>query len=128
MIQTSWVGTTRGFGFINLLNKTYYPFASDTLGNVGLVLNIIKDHQGNLWFSTLGGLICYDRQHQTTRWYLRQNHWDRGNSLQVVCLYEDQGQNLWVGTGVRGLYSWTRTPNKRDTIWEHQNKFSHGRF
>lgn len=99
-----WVGTTRGFGFINLLNKTYYPFASDTLGNVGLVLNIIKDHRGNLWFSTLGGLICYDRQHQTTRWYLTDKTIkDRGNSLQVVCLYEDQGQNLWVGTGVRGL-------------------------
>jgi len=101
---TIWVGTSEGVGVLDLQTNKYTPVAHDTLRHVKQVIAMIKGFRGNIWVATLDGLLSYDPQKHTTRRYLTETGLPyQGNSRQIFPLHEDHNNNLWVGTGSRGV-------------------------
>lgn len=77
----------------------------DGLSN-NLVLNIIQDKFGQMWFATLDGLTRFDGIHYT----IYKNNEDQPSSLsdnRVTSLAEDFEGNLWIGT-YKGLNKYDR--------------------
>jgi len=84
--------------------------------------SIIKDHAGNIWFNNWDkGLFCYNPSKNQTLSYreilenslskgLVNTDWLKTTNIQnqVICLFEDSKNNIWVGTTCFGL--WCITP------------------
>jgi ligand-binding sensor domain-containing protein len=74
---------------------------------------ILEDRDGVLWLGSQGGgLFRFDRDHH--RFIQYRNESGNPNSLaedSVISLYEDSGENIWVGTGAQGpnLFSRKKT-------------------
>lgn len=69
-----------------------------------VVCDILCDSDGNLWFATIHGL---------NRWDKKTNVWQKLLvSKNVLCLFEDSSNNIWVGTYSSGAY----VLNKRGDI------------
>ena len=87
-------GQNENPNFINLsledgvpLNQTY---------------TIIQDHQGYLWMGTMYGLIRYDGRDYKIYNYDSENP-ESISFNDVVSIYEDSKDNLWIGTWGGGL-------------------------
>lgn len=65
-----------------------------------LVSDILCDSDGNLWFATNNGLNKFDQQHNRWQVFL--------NGKNVLSLFEDTQQNIWVGTYSSGLYKMSK--------------------
>ncbi len=74
--------------------------------NEGAALNLtycmIQDHKGFLWFGTMYGLVKYDGKEYS----IYKNNPENPNSISfddIISLYEDSNNNIWIGTWGGGL-------------------------
>ncbi|HPR30768.1 MAG TPA: two-component regulator propeller domain-containing protein [Prolixibacteraceae bacterium] len=102
-----WVGTVNGLNRFDgsecrIFRKEIHSAAS--IGN-NLVNQIFEDHEGRLWVVTGGGLNIYD---PITETFLHADSLMPGNipipSTQIVDLYTDGNQDLWIINQNDGLY------------------------
>ncbi|MCZ6702920.1 MAG: triple tyrosine motif-containing protein [Ignavibacteria bacterium] len=72
----------------------------------GIALNLtytmIQDHEGYIWFGTMYGLVRYDGKNYRTYKYDSENP-ESISFDDVISLYEDSKDNLWIGTWGGGL-------------------------
>lgn len=82
------------------------------------VCDILEDSDGNMWFATNNDLCL---------WNKKTNQWKRLlDSKNILTLYEDSRQNIWVGTFTSGVYvldkqgnivrNYVRHPGQTNTI------------
>ncbi len=77
----------------------------------GLILSIVQDKQGIMWFGTMDGLNKYDGYHFTVYRHEQGNPYSlAGNYIKHIA--EDDNGNLWVGTYYNGLYLFDRAAEK----------------
>ena len=62
----------------------------------------IQDHQGFMWFGTSDGLNRFDGKNFKIFRHIPKDSTSLGNNI-VRTIFEDERQNLWVGTN-RGIY------------------------
>ncbi|NOX19262.1 MAG: hypothetical protein GXO87_13395 [Chlorobi bacterium] len=87
----------------------YVPFDKGISPKV--VLCIIQDSKGFMWFGTLNGLYKYDGYNFT----VYKNEPDNPHSLSddnISSLFEDKAGNLWIGTGDGGLNRFNQRKNQ----------------
>lgn len=98
-----WVGTTNGFAQFHTRTGAYeFKGLEDGMSNA-YVYGLLEDAQHNLWLTTNGGLIYYDRNDQkfTTYTYadgLQSNEFNSG------AYYKGRSGTLYFG-GIRG-FNW----------------------
>ncbi len=72
--------------------NTYHGLSSST------IFHVMEDNRGNLWFSTIDGLICYDGQYSQT--YRKK----QGLLADMVFYtFQDSRGNIWIDYGRLGL-------------------------
>ncbi|HEX3798671.1 MAG TPA: two-component regulator propeller domain-containing protein [Verrucomicrobiae bacterium] len=84
-----WFGASPG---LILWNK------NERLMETNVIRCILEDHSGTLWVGANDGLY-YCTNGQFVNWTAQQNLSHRT----IISLYEDAENNLWIGTGGRGL-------------------------
>ena len=70
--------------------------------SLNLTYDMIQDSKGFMWFGTMYGLVKYDGENYTTYKYDPNNK----NSISfddIVSIYEDSKENIWIGTWGGGL-------------------------
>ncbi len=80
-----------------------------------VILDIIQDKQGFLWFCTEDGLNRYDGYAFET---YRKDYFD-ANSLSdndITCIAEDQHERLWIGTRNRGISIFDKSDGSFQTL------------
>lgn len=92
-----WTGTRNGY--VDVYQKDNsgdyrkvhsYFFEND-------VLSCLIDNRGNIWFGVdRKGLFCFDKKEKTFK-RVKLTDDDYKHSY-IACLYEDEKQNIWVGT------------------------------
>ena len=94
---------------------TAYSLPGEMTGNIrfehlsldeGAALNLtycmMQDHKGFLWFGTMYGLVKYDGRD----YKVYKNNPEDPNSISfddIITLYEDSDNNIWIGTWGGGL-------------------------
>jgi ligand-binding sensor domain-containing protein len=100
-----WIATDNG---LDILNPERTEFRNLQLSQVDLNANLVnctfRTRDNNLWFGTWAGLFMYDvKTHSLTQY---KNKTDDPSSLSqntVLCMYEDDAGQLWVGTNGGGI-------------------------
>ncbi len=100
-----WIGNeTHGLDRLDVKGETFshYNLPDDR------VMCLHKDRDGVLWIGTDGGGLCYlsrDGKGEITFTHFKFNPLrpDGLRHNEVLCLYEDRGKVLWIGTDGRGL-------------------------
>ena len=89
-----WIGT--GAGLSRYDGHTFHTLTTDD-GLAGDVITALRqDHEGTLWIGSRSGL---SRVHDGTVTHFRHEH-----DLNVVySIYEDDENNLWIGTATNGV-------------------------
>jgi ligand-binding sensor domain-containing protein/signal transduction histidine kinase len=78
---------------------------------LNLIFTMIQDKEGFIWFGSMYGLIRYDGENYKTYKYDPENP-ESISFDDVVSLYEDSKENLWVGTWGGGLNMLNNERNK----------------
>lgn len=76
----------------------HFEFVKEELQGVQATL---MDNQGRLWLGTQQGLFSLERDDAGTTFF---QAYHLGRQLNTISLYEDQFNNLWIGTFGEGLY------------------------
>ncbi len=108
---TLWVGTNRGLSrFVPETNSfTHYTASSDKTQQdskltPGVVHALLADSQGYLWIGTDSGLYQFEPDSETYIQFTSDpERPDSLSSNHISAIYEDNQQNLWVGTPDNGL-------------------------
>lgn len=95
----AWIGTDNGLNRydgsqLKVFNKLNSKISSNS------ITDLLIDKQGRLWIATLdGGLNQYDEERNIFKVY-KKNRLDKSSlpSNQILTLFEDSKENLWVGT------------------------------
>jgi ligand-binding sensor domain-containing protein/signal transduction histidine kinase len=108
-----WIGT-RGGGLnrFDPVSKSFVhyrhnPDDKNSLGN-DFVLSLFEDSKKNFWVGTNKGLYRFDRDNNTFTRYIDDSIITHNV---IVCMAEDAGGNLWVGTENDGLYIYDSQKN-----------------
>jgi ligand-binding sensor domain-containing protein/signal transduction histidine kinase len=112
-----WLGTSSlGLWKYNIHTQTHKQYIHEANNPHSLsddvVTSIYKDHLGNFWFGTSGGLSKYDRTHDN--FIIYKNGGNDSKSLShnsIYAIFEDSHNNLWIGTAGGGLNLFDRTTN-----------------
>ncbi|GEM_PF-623084 len=72
---------------------------------------MLQDHHGFMWFGTQEGLNLFDGYSFSVFRHDRQDSFSLSNDY-VQCLYEDEEENIWVGTLSGGLNKLDRKTQK----------------
>ena len=110
-----WFGTQDGLNRYD--GKTLKVYKKDPLRRKSLghnyILSLFKNRDGDFWIGTYTGLIFFDRQAETFKWF--DQFYKDSSALDNVRIYavnEDPDRNLWIGTFGRGLQFFDRRNNK----------------
>lgn len=107
--STLWAGTVTGS--LYRLNRQANRF--DLFDNqLGDILTLAEDSQGNLWGGNFGWLIKIDRVNK------RHEYFPTENPVRVI--HEDWHGNLWVGTEGSGLLLFDRATRKFTAFTEEE--------
>ena len=125
-----WIGTESGG--LNRYDRRYDTFShfdADTSSEIVLsgndVNSIIRDRQGYFWLGTDNGLDRLDWQHKKITHYLPYPSASNPQlSNEIMVVYEDRLENLWVGTLGGGLCLFDRGDEKF-TYYLHDEKDPH---
>lgn len=95
-----WAGTEQDFSVAcNNAGFSIVPLSEITgRGDGNRVYNMLRDTHGSLWIGGSNGIIRYDGDVATTRWYMSG---DKQNSLshnRVRDIYEDSRGDVWIAT------------------------------
>lgn len=77
------------------------------------IQNIIQDSLGFLWLATIDGLYQYDGNTFTSFEHLK--HQSELLSLNILCMYKDKHNDLWIGTS-KGLLFYNHIKGSFKTI------------
>ncbi|MEM7369528.1 MAG: two-component regulator propeller domain-containing protein [Bacteroidota bacterium] len=88
------------------------------------IMSILIDHKEQVWIGTMEGLAVIDTQGNVSRLPIRL---EDGHEPQpsITALYEDQNQNIWIGTKGSEVFQWqskTETFHKLEGI-EPSNQY-----
>ncbi|MDR2679382.1 MAG: response regulator [Tannerella sp.] len=110
-----WITSQRGIYILNPENDEYTHYYYDRTDPYGLpsssVWRISEDNQGNLWFGTYSGGICFinlDEQKKLKSF----NAMTDELSYPVVSCFEEDDDYLWIGTEGGGLNRYDKKTNK----------------
>ncbi len=97
------------FGQINDMKFEHLSLEQGIAHN--MIYDIYQDHEGFLWFGTMYGLIKYDGKSYKI---YRNDPSDPGSISfdDVLCIYEDSDEHLWIGTWGGGLNRFDRQTEK----------------
>ena len=115
--QMLWVGTDNGKLLkINLKSKEENKAFSMELiidQNLDSITDIEKDAEGNVWVSTrLNGIYILDEKKQSKiQLHPDSKHSSNINDKDIVSIFRDRSNVIWVGTWTRGLKK--LSPNSR---------------
>lgn len=102
-----WFGSYgKGVFIFDIQRHSMLPFASVGFPqHPELVMKIVRDSYNKLWVGIDGkGLIKYDPQTQMYEWiYANDNNKFSLASNATRCVYEDNQQNLWIGSYYGGI-------------------------
>jgi len=93
-----WVGTNRGLFTIDPQSRRMNAFTNHPLLKTfsgKRVNSFLEDHKGNMWFSTMTGVYCYDKSRDTLL------HFNGSNGLssnRCFSLTEDRRKNIYIAT------------------------------
>ena len=106
-------------------NVKDYVGANNILVN-GNAMDIVKDENGNLWVATKKGLYHVSLKDSAVTLYYNDPR-DK-NSIptnDLLCLYIDQRNNLWVGTADKGLLHFDPHEKTFSTVKSISNSYIH---
>jgi signal transduction histidine kinase/ligand-binding sensor domain-containing protein/CheY-like chemotaxis protein len=103
-----WIGTFNGLNLYNHRNNNFSRFIytpnENNYNQVYEIRTLVESHSGNLWMGTTKGLFRFNTStHVLTKFRFDKKNTSNNNSW-VACIYEDQKNNLWIGTNGSGLY------------------------
>lgn len=104
-----WIGSsTDGLFAVNQVNGEviHYNLAlnDETSDLSSGVISIYEDVRKTLWIGTKGGLFRFERNRgRFQRVRLNPSAWTSYTRISFYCLFEDQYDNLWLGTEGSGL-------------------------
>lgn len=104
-----WVGTYNGINRYNREtdNFTVIKKVSSSLNtdSLNIVSSIEEDYIGNLWLGTWNGLSYMKKDGQIIKTYFTQKTGNKivNNRMIRSLLYDDDNNNLWIGTDGEGL-------------------------
>ncbi|WP_239000369.1 hybrid sensor histidine kinase/response regulator transcription factor [Hyunsoonleella ulvae] len=105
-----WIGTFgQGLFKYNPTTKEFKRFYDTDSGNAissNLVRSICIDSKHNIWVGTEKGLNKID-ENEIVSTFFYDEKLQYGDD--ILCVYEDSINNLWVGTKSRGLYKYDGT-------------------
>ena len=116
-----WFGTQDGLNRYDGKNLKVYkkdPLRKESLGH-NYVLSLFKNRDGNFWVGTYTGLIFFDREAETFKWF-NEVYRDTSalDNIRVYTINEDREKNLWIGTFGKGLQFFDQ---KNKTIIQFRN-------
>jgi ligand-binding sensor domain-containing protein/signal transduction histidine kinase len=119
-----WLGTHAGLNRFDPRNEEFTIYRSESSNPVGLLSDAVwslhLDSQGMLWIGSALGLNQFDpKTEQFTAAYRpdpNDTHSLSGNTVTII--YEDQKEDLWIGTLGDGLNSFDRDTG-RFTVFRH---------
>ena len=101
-----WFGTQDGLNRYDGRTLKVYkkdPLRSGSLGH-NYVLSLFKNRDGNFWIGTYTGLILFNREAETFKWFAEVYRDSSAlDNVRIYAVNEDQERNLWVGTFGKGL-------------------------
>ena len=109
---TIWIGTfLKGLHSYNLKNQQFKHYNSKPFIENNIIYSNIRsvlvDYQDNVWLGTTRGLFKVEKNGQNVQVYaIKELVSDKSvirNVVSVLSLYEDEKQNLWIGSDGDGL-------------------------
>ncbi len=103
-----WLGLYRvGFVRFERESEKFSVYSMEPEGS-NYILGGNKDIQGNIWFTTAGGLYLWDAGKQKFHNYVYSEVEENGlTATGTSTIYQDSNHNYWVGMGFGGVnYSW----------------------
>lgn len=102
-----WVATDRGIAKYNEDSEAFLNYSND-LGNRYSLLNddvfsLMQDNTGLIWIGTYEGISLFDPRNNITHYKKRPSEKQSLNSNVIHGIYEDDSENLWVGTRSNGI-------------------------
>ncbi|RWY53779.1 sensor histidine kinase [Mucilaginibacter gilvus] len=85
--------------------KTISKKHFDIADKVDIVVDILPDNYGRIWFTTSNsGLLCYNKATGKMDMFRRDNARQKSLAFDITrCLYIDRFDNLWIGTDGGGV-------------------------
>ena len=93
-----WVGTNRGMFTIDPLSRKMNAYTNHPVLKIfsgKRVNSFLEDHRGNMWFSTMTGVYCYDKTRDSLL------HFNGSNGLssnRCFAMYQDRRKNIYIAT------------------------------
>lgn len=83
--------------------------------NQNTITSLVQTRNGYIWIGTPTGLVRFDG--------VQFRHFSRTNTPsltndRITALYEDESENLWIGTDGGGLYSLTQSQSAANYKWK----------
>ena len=113
-----WVATRSGLNIFEKESGSFKHISSDDAGNSLLnasFINIVEDHDGNIWFGSTDGLYCLQEKQKTgdgsgiLKHYYHDERDNTSLSINLVrSLFVDKTGNVWIGTDNGGLNLFNR--------------------
>jgi signal transduction histidine kinase/ligand-binding sensor domain-containing protein len=103
-----WIGTTNGLNLFDPKTGSFirFMYSPNEIGYKEYyeIRSITLSHAGDLWLCTTRGLFRFDPDTHTMSQFFFDPGKDSNNHSRVECIYEDEQENLWIGTTGLGLY------------------------
>lgn len=129
--QDLWIGTKGGLFRINAAGDTF-RYRNNKKDPGSIISNdinaLILDSQGGVWIGTEVGLSWLPKGRQHFRNYLAEYD-SVFNKNAILCIYEDDRRNIWIGTRGGGLKLLNRERNQfftLDTAFGLSSNIVHG--
>jgi len=106
-------GTSIGIFLFDRQTQKLTHYGTDVLPS-NTVWTILKDRQGIIWIGTRSGLVRYEIQSNTfTKTEI---------NAECLSLYEDNANNIWIGTWESGLICFNKTTQQSIRFFDKQDK------
>ncbi|MBN1789266.1 MAG: response regulator [Bacteroidales bacterium] len=111
-----WIGTFNGLNLYQPRTNKFTRFMhGDNEGNyeeIYEIRTVTESYNGNLWIGTTRGLFRFNTStHVVSKFrFDLKNHMN--NDVWIECVYEDDQQNIWIGTIGQGLYYYDFTKDR----------------